>query len=70
MQSDSVTAECLPVVQTASITPEIKRPDGTSVEVPMAKLAGLVRNQDGFDSLSEIVRFYQDWIAQKRTVVK
>jgi hypothetical protein len=70
LRADSVTAECLPVVETASVTPEIKRPDGTSVEVSMAQLAGLVPKDDGFDSLSEVVALYEDWIAEKRSQAK
>jgi hypothetical protein len=65
--NDERTATCvravaLPAFETPSITPEIRRADGSAVEVPMANLAGLVRGNDGNASLSEIVELYRNWI--------
>jgi len=60
-----VSAECLPVYETPSITPDITRDDGTPVEIPMAALAGLVEGDDGFSALSELTSLYEEWI-QKR----
>jgi hypothetical protein len=55
----AVIAECLPTFETPSITPDI------GIEVPMAPLAGLVQDDDGFASLSEVVSRYEHWINQK-----
>jgi hypothetical protein len=57
-----VSAEPLPVVDTPSITPEVRRPNGTDLKVPMAPLAGLVRGDDGLGSLSEVIDLYEEWI--------
>ena len=62
-----VTAECLPVYETPSITPEIKRKDGSLIEIPMAELAGLIPGKDGFDALSELADRYEEWIVEKRS---
>lgn len=62
----SVIAECLPTFETPSITPDIKREDGSSLEVPMAALAGLVKGDDGFAALQEVVERYENWIEVKR----
>lgn len=64
---DWVAAEALPVVETPSITPDIRRPDGTPVEVPMATLAGLVPRNDGMQALADVVTLYEEWIAQQRS---
>ena len=64
-----VSAESLPSFETPSITPDVKREDGSSVEVPMAELAGLVPGEDGFQSLAEIVELYEVWITKKRAEV-
>jgi hypothetical protein len=61
-----VSAECLPGYQTPSVTPEIKREDGTPVEIPMAVLAGLIKGENGFDALAEIIELYEKWIGDKR----
>jgi hypothetical protein len=59
----AVTAECLPTFETPSITPDI------GIEVPMAPLAGLVQDDDGFASLSEVVSRYEQWINQKKSEI-
>jgi hypothetical protein len=61
----SVSAECLPVFETPSITPDITRNDGSPVEIPMASLAGLVDGDDGFAALKELVHLYEQWIKEK-----
>ncbi len=58
----TVSAECLPRFETPSTTPDIRRDDGTPLEVPMAPLAGLVPGDDGFTSLTEVVDLYARWI--------
>ena len=58
----AVRAECLPSYQTPSITPDVKRPDQTDLIVPMAPLAGLVYDNNGFGALHEVVDGYKAWI--------
>lgn len=65
----TVIAECLPTFETPSITPDIKREDGTSLEVPMATLAGLVEGDDGFAALQEVIERYENWIEAKRNEI-
>lgn len=61
-----VSAESFPSIEIPSITPDVKRRDGTTVEVEMAPLAGLVPGNDGFAALAEVVSLYEEWI-KKRT---
>lgn len=61
-----VTAECMPAVETPSITPDIRKEDGTPLEVSMSVLAGLVPEDDGVATLQEIIDLYRDWIQKKR----
>ena len=68
-KSDAASRICavaLPSFETPSITPEIRRADGSNVEVAMAPLAGLVQNDDGRKALQEVVDLYAAWIHQKR----
>lgn len=65
----AVRAECLPTCETPSITPDIKRADGTRIEVPMAQLAGLIPSDDGFEALTEVVALYETWIEERRLEV-
>jgi len=57
-----VSAEALPAFETASITPEVTRPDGSAVAVPMNCLAGLVSGDDGSLTINELVSLYRSWI--------
>ena len=69
---NEVRADPLPVVETPSTTPEvfIKGPDGrTSVVVPMAPLAGLDPDDDGFASVEAVVELYAEWIAERKSEV-
>ena len=61
-----IRAVALPTFETPSVTPEIRRADGSNVEVAMAPLAGLVQDDDGRKALQEIVDLYATWIDQKR----
>lgn len=65
----TVIAECLPTFETPSITPDIKREDGSSLEVPMATLAGLVDDDDGFAALQEVVERYEAWIEDRKNEI-
>jgi hypothetical protein len=60
-----VSAECFPSIEIPGITPDVNRKDGTTVEVAMAPLAGLVPNDDGFDALSEVLSLYEEWIRER-----
>ena len=61
----TLTAEPLPVFETPSVTPEIRRDDGSRIEVSMAALAGLISGNDGLAAIDEIVTRYEDWIARR-----
>jgi hypothetical protein len=61
----SVSAECLPVFETPSITPDVLRPDGTPIDVSMAALAGRDKENDGMADLDAVVTSYQQWIKEK-----
>jgi hypothetical protein len=63
---NAVSAECLPVIEIPSITPEIKRSDGTPVEVSMAALAGLISQNDGLNEVQEVIDLYLRWIDLKK----
>ena len=65
----SVSAECLPVFETPSITPDVRRPDGTPIDVSMSALAGLDQGNDGMADLDAVVTSYEQWIEQKRTEI-
>lgn len=58
----SVSAECLPVYETPSITPDITRADGSAIDVSMAGLAGLQEQFNIGESLQEICSLYESWI--------
>ena len=60
-----VSGECFPSVEIPTITPDVRRKDGSKVEVEMAQLAGLVPNDDGFAGLLEIVSLYEKWIENR-----
>ncbi len=59
----TVIAECLPTVETPSITPDI------GIEVPMAPLAGLVKGDDGFAALAQVVNLYEQWIEERKNEI-
>jgi hypothetical protein len=61
----TLIATSLPVYEAPSITPEITRADGSSIEVPMAQLAG-VTDGNWRSSLLEIIEGYRKWIDQRR----
>lgn len=60
-----ILAQSLPVVETPSITPQVFREDGSELTVPMAPLAGLVSDDDGMESLEQVVALYETWIAAR-----
>jgi len=62
----SVSAECLPVCEVPSITADIKRNDGSLIDVSMAELSNLIPGEDGFAALQELVNCYEEWIKEKQ----
>jgi Helicase conserved C-terminal domain len=62
----TIYGTCFPTFDAPTITPDIKRKDGTRLEIPMAVLAGLDDTSDGFESLEELVVLYSDWIKARR----
>ena len=60
-----VSAVCLPVQETPSITPDIIREDGTPIQVSMAALAGFIPGDDGFGSLTEVIERFENWIEER-----
>lgn len=62
-----VTAECLPVTLVRDMTPEIRRKDGSRLEIPMAPLAGLIAGDEGTAALTEVFDLYAAWIRDKRS---
>lgn len=65
-----VSAEALPQFETPSISSDVKRKDKTLVEVPMAKLAGLVPGDNGITALIELVDLYKKWIHDKEREIQ
>lgn len=60
-----ISAECLPTFETPSMTPDIRDKENQVIKVPMALLAGLVKEGDSFSLLERIVSLYEDWITEK-----
>lgn len=62
----AVAGECFPRFEAPSITPEIRRRDGSVLEVSMAALAGLVPGDDGFEAMATLIDEYEEWIRARR----
>ena len=65
-----VSADCLPVYEVPSITPDITKEDGTRLEVSMQELAGLVEGRTGLDSLKEVIDEYSKWIRKQEEILR
>ncbi len=61
--AESVTAECLPVFETPSTTPDIRSSSGQPLIASMRMLAGIEKDSDGTEQLEAIVSEYEEWIA-------
>lgn len=66
IRASAVKAVPFPVFETASITPQIFREDGSELLVSMLPLAGLDEKDDGMSSLTEVVERYGLWIDKKK----
>lgn len=60
-----VQTSFLPFYETISMTPNIKRDDGTDIEVSMKDLAGLNPSNNGIEQLKEIVDLYEKWVKNR-----
>lgn len=65
-RAQTVIAQCLPIYEAPSITPDVRRRDGTVLEIPIAQLAGLIDGDDGFDALAELVEEYEGWVSHRK----
>lgn len=61
-RATAVATDPFPTYETPSVTPDLRREDGTPLEVPMGLLAGFVDGENGFDLLEEIIERYEAWI--------
>ena len=61
-----VFADVLPMHQTPSTTPDIRDEDGNEIKVAMAPLAGLVPDDDGYNTLELLINYYEKWIDEKK----
>jgi hypothetical protein len=57
-----IRAEAMPSYEVPSITADVERPDGSTLSIAMAPLAGYVEGDDGSASLDELVTLYEEWI--------
>lgn len=64
--ADSVSAECLPVFETPSTTPDIRTSSGQPLVASMRLLSGIDSESDGTGQLEAIVREYEAWIESQR----
>ncbi len=55
-----------PEYEIHSITPVLKREDGSRIEISMAALAGLDPQKGGFAAIDELIERYDAWIKSKR----
>ena len=60
--AESVSAECLPVFETPSTTPDIRSSSGQPLVASMRSLAGIDPSTNGFDQLEAIASEYETWI--------
>lgn len=65
--ASSVSAECLPIFETPSTTPDIRTSSGEPLVASMRSLAGLDPETDGFDQLDRIVTEYEHWITEQES---
>lgn len=64
--ADSVSAECLPIFETPSTTPDIRSCSGQPLFASMRLLSGIDSDSDGTEQLEAIVSEYAAWIAVQR----
>lgn len=65
----SVSATVLPCVELPAVTPDIRRPDGTPLSIPMKRLAGLEPGTDnGYADLTDLISEYRNWISHQQKI--
>lgn len=69
-RSFGVCADPFPIFEAPSVTPNVTLDDGSELSVPFAPLAGLVPENDGFESLRKVVDNYCEWIEGLKTKSK
>ncbi len=62
-RAERVSAECLPIFETPSTTPNIRSSNNQPLVASMRSLAGLDHESDGTSELEAIVGEYESWIA-------
>lgn len=62
----TIQGVCLPTFQTPYISSDVFRADGSSLQVSMAGLAGIIENTDTFSELQEVVSLYSRWIVERK----
>lgn len=66
---EQVSATSFPIFEVPNITSDIRRADGTPLEISMAKLAGLISRDDGMQDLAMMIDEYGSWIeSQERDI--
>jgi len=65
-----ISAECIPIYETPSMTPDIQDKNNQPIKVSMRVLAGLVPDNDGFEVLEKIVELYEDWIVEREAEIR
>jgi hypothetical protein len=64
-RAESVSAECLPVFETPSTTPDVRSRSGQPLVAPMRSLASVDAGANGFNELEAIISEYEKWIAEQ-----
>jgi hypothetical protein len=64
--ADTVSAECLPVFETPSTTPDIRSSNGEPLVASMRLLSGIETFSEGVEQLETVVAEYETWIAAQR----
>lgn len=65
-----VWSTAFPEFEIYSITPYLKRKDGSRITVSMADLAGIKNEAAGFAAIDELIQLYGVWIGEKREEIK
>lgn len=65
----SVSSTPFPEYETFSITPDLKRADGSPINVSMRDLAGIGDEKRGLDAIDELIRLYEDWIVKNESAI-
>lgn len=69
-RSLGVCADPFPIFEAPSVTPNVILDDGSELSVPFAPLAGLIPENDGFESIKRVVDNYHKWIDELKVKCK